>query len=553
MLIPFALALLALPGFSQTPQSLGQLLKNNGGKLPTPFEKLMQAAGGDQSNVILVPRGRSLVADKTDYKAPRILFNPSSTTDENPARLIIGYTPGTDSMEIMTWNPDKKEYDFVEVNNYSKPQQQKLSRSHEGKCTTCHTDTRLLFPPAPWGETLDSRPAKAANLETRPRDVPVKIADALKGAPGYPNYFGIDLEKYKTASSKNVSNFFNSISRSEQGRRNREVCDLMCQSGNADDDRACRKQILKASLRTLLGDDPSKSTSAVAPKKPKQDPQVNALIEKEGTRLSGSPVRANNFLIPERDPETNEFFRPPETEAEQIQVAKQVEKAQKSGVPDTHANLIKMTPAEVKKFRIGQNLKTKGAVEDFEVAAALQRGCLQLNQTEIEALRSLDLEKLLTDIDKNHGLVDKWPQENQNLIKALGKTQGKSLMNRNSEELACKEALETALGHESSESVKGNTNIVDKYYLGLPKSEQYNTFDAYCMKCHEENGNPLPYKDVISGKIKGNEEKQQLMIEYLTDCYMPQGEPKPSLELRKKMIEAVGGKVAPNFACPKDS
>jgi hypothetical protein len=294
--------------------TLPELLEKNGGKLPSPFKKLIEATGGSSEDVVLIPKGRSLVKDKVSFEDPRILLSPK--TNEVPAPLIIGYSPSTDSLEITSWNPLTKKYDFVEVENYSKVSQQKIKQDHSGKCISCHTNSGLLFTPAPWGELLDFGDSFDANGKVRERRIPSKIFETAKEngqLEKWKKEYGIDLEKYKADSSKQVVDFFNKVSTSSLKMNGNQVCEALCQGENQIE---CRKIILKSFLQTSAF--PSNQPNFAI------SPEHMALVKSEVERLKGKSFDVVDFLIPDFNPETGIFYESARTEGERRELGERV-------------------------------------------------------------------------------------------------------------------------------------------------------------------------------------------------------------------------------------
>ena len=536
-------------------KTLGEILKENGGRLPTSFGDLIKASGGSEDDVILIPRGRSLVKDDTDYNSPRILLSPQASSEEVPAKVIITYTPKTDSMEIMSWNSGKRTYDFLEVKNYSDANKQKFVQPEEGKCTTCHFNGRLHFTPQPWADVLDFKPADFEH--PRERETPKKIADALKDIPGYPKYYGIDLEKYKIASSKRAQSFVLSVDSSERFRRTLSVCSQLCKSGYQKADQNCRRTLLVNSIETAARNKAPVPFSDIA----KQNEVVSSMaFQFEKNRLLGKLARANNVLIPERDPETERLYHFPRNEEERKALSiRQHEYQEEHGLDtDTNGNLpeqllkIPFTDEEQKNFQLGKNLPKETSIESSDVVGAFVHGCLMFNPSEVAALNKMGVKKLLEEISNgSSSLIESYLANGvfneENSLNALIKSQRKKVSFLNDEELSCKLEMNPILDQNTNAMVKGTQLALLK---ALPLKEQAHSFQAYCVECH--TGKPgdevlLPYESIISGSELGKTEEavktKMKMIDWLSRCIMPPPDAAihPPDDVRKKMVESLGG------------
>ncbi len=134
----------------------------NGGKIPYPFKDLINSMGDnaiENSNILMIPKGRSLVKGHSDLRNPRLLVDPldlpkgAGDTKEDLRKklgiakgdLYLGYVPGTDKIEVISFNKTTNKYDFFIIEDYAPGKKPKLSHQ-AGMCTTCHQMAGRYFP-----------------------------------------------------------------------------------------------------------------------------------------------------------------------------------------------------------------------------------------------------------------------------------------------------------------------------------------------------------------------------------------------------------------------
>lgn len=128
-----------------------------GGKIPFPPQKLAEdlVALEPESKVTaaIIPYGRSLERTATDFRAPRSMFLWQDDASRAPFRLFIGYTPNAEQLEVISWNWQKRQYDFLVVTDYAEGKTPRVVRPPRGLCTTCHQAGTPMFAAVPWAES----------------------------------------------------------------------------------------------------------------------------------------------------------------------------------------------------------------------------------------------------------------------------------------------------------------------------------------------------------------------------------------------------------------
>lgn len=128
-----------------------------GGTIPYPPEKFIDAllALEPESNVIasILPHGRSLERTATDFRQPRSMFLWQDNASRAPYRLFVGYTPGAEQLEIISWNSQRRQFDYFVVAEYEEGKPSRVVRPPRAVCTSCHQSGNPIFARAPWNES----------------------------------------------------------------------------------------------------------------------------------------------------------------------------------------------------------------------------------------------------------------------------------------------------------------------------------------------------------------------------------------------------------------
>lgn len=128
-----------------------------GGQLPYPAEKLIQRLNaldpGAQAFAEIIPHGRSLERTLTDFKSPRTVLNWRSGSTATPYLLYLGFTPKAEQIEVMSWNWNTRQFDFLIVGNYAAGKVPRIQNVNRATCTSCHQGGGPIFSRAPWSET----------------------------------------------------------------------------------------------------------------------------------------------------------------------------------------------------------------------------------------------------------------------------------------------------------------------------------------------------------------------------------------------------------------
>lgn len=184
----------------------------------------------------------------------------------------------------------------------------------------------------------------------------------------------------------------------------------------------------------------------------------------------------------------------------------------------------------------------------------LYGGCANFNGSEMDALRNLDLDKSLLDLDKGNfdSLFKNGFPGPSEIVNALANKQGKSVQPVSDTD-HCNEDLEKSLG--GSVGPGGLDKAVLASYGSLEPKEQGGAFQMACDKCHDGMGlSKLPYEKILKGS-KLNDEERSLkdgMAMRLKKCWMPPSEApmKLTTDVRNKMLKALGIEEA--VKCPDD-
>jgi hypothetical protein len=181
---------------------------------------------------------RALPQDYVSLELPRVI-QAIDLPDRPFPQLFIGYTPGADELEIISWNETEQKFDFLIVSDFTptkgqgiRPKQvATVTKQDDSKCVLCHQHGGPIFSHFPWSESIDQtvdfggvRHAEEfknvedlSEREQYLRDF-AGYSDILDSAP-----FNIDV----------------SVRSAATGMQALRVCPLLCQEG----DQACRNKM----------------------------------------------------------------------------------------------------------------------------------------------------------------------------------------------------------------------------------------------------------------------------------------------------------------------
>ncbi len=175
-----------------------ELIAQNGGEIPFPIETLVrdmfkkvQIIDEEQVQIILIPNGRSVQRNTTDFKDPRILIGLGWRYP-----ILIGYSPKAEQLEIISFNTHTSEYDFHIVKDYKKDGRPKIETPDRNLCLQCHQHGGPIFSRAPWREIREP----IVKFRDRHENFVAKaiVDERKKAGEDAKNYHGLDLEAYSS-------------------------------------------------------------------------------------------------------------------------------------------------------------------------------------------------------------------------------------------------------------------------------------------------------------------------------------------------------------------
>jgi hypothetical protein len=299
----------------------------NGGKIPYPFSNLLDSFGigvREKSNILFIPKGRSLVKDFADYQNPRIIvepfqkisdagepYDPTGGPEEwkknraiiekmniRPGDLFIGFAPNHKALEVISYNQKNGQYDFFIVENYDKGQTPKIVSS-PASCITCHQNKAPIFARFPWSEALGDSGAEYmrsfgfatfGQCSSHDKDLKNDIMEKIIAAnPNRAEIEGIKLNDHNRYKFCKAAAFDSTVRTANTKLLKNKACEILCPTGSED----CKMKALK----TLLG--------ALRPKEFDRFDE----FKKINDNILSSFENFKSSALPNRDPYTNTAFK----------------------------------------------------------------------------------------------------------------------------------------------------------------------------------------------------------------------------------------------------
>jgi hypothetical protein len=80
--------------------------------------------------------------------------------------IFFGFTSAIDELQVISFNKESLEYDFLIVNDYGTSGNAKISRANRKFCISCHQSGTPHFSRRPWQTTFFENPSLLAEAET---------------------------------------------------------------------------------------------------------------------------------------------------------------------------------------------------------------------------------------------------------------------------------------------------------------------------------------------------------------------------------------------------
>jgi len=146
-----------------------ELFMDSDGKhrLPFPFTDLVSALEANIDNgtnrgvrEVFIPLGRSLQRNASApafFDFPRRVIalqgEPVTTTGVLEYRLFIAHQPGTETLEVISYNDSAGRFEFQVVDAYNTRRQPRVRQANRLMCLSCHQNAAPIFALRPWRET----------------------------------------------------------------------------------------------------------------------------------------------------------------------------------------------------------------------------------------------------------------------------------------------------------------------------------------------------------------------------------------------------------------
>ena len=239
----------------------------NGGKIPFPFKDLINSIGDnaiEESNILMIPKGRSLVKHHSNLRNPRLLVDPldlpkgvGDSKEELRKKLgiakgdlYLGYVPGTDKIEVISFNKSTNKYDFFIIDDYASGKKPKLSHQ-TGMCTTCHQNGGPIFPKSPWTEILGKTSHKITNVGGFVKVIGENemMERIIKANPDRSDIEGVPINRgLKRFDAFRLVEFDSGVRNNSDRLMNNQICSILCQPNDLE----CKKNIFKMAYSQLI-------------------------------------------------------------------------------------------------------------------------------------------------------------------------------------------------------------------------------------------------------------------------------------------------------------
>lgn len=258
--------------------------------VPFPIGKLINALEqktGVKPKVIMVPKGRSLQRDTTDFEKPRIIFafdeHQKQTADDLGGmikdRLYLAFAERANQLEVVSYNAAAGRYEFQVVGDYREGGAKKLAYASRGLCTKCHHNGSPIFSNNPWPETNGVH------------DTDHKLADLIAESVGSETFHGFPVRTSREGAPYDIDK---SVERSNFVIPYQKLWKDGCGGATAEGT-ACRANVLRLALEMIFNS-PARFTES--------SPAYQALAATWATTWPGA--LQGGLKIP--DPKLIDFF-----------------------------------------------------------------------------------------------------------------------------------------------------------------------------------------------------------------------------------------------------
>ena len=483
----------------------------NGGKIPYPFKDLINSIGDnaiEDSNILMIPKGRSLVKHHSSLRNPRLLVDPldlpkgvGDSKEELRKKLgiakgdlYLGYVPGTDKIEVISFNKSTDKYDFFIIDDYAPGKKPKLSHQ-TGMCTTCHQNGGPLFPKSPWTEILGKTSQKITNVGgfVKVLGENEMMERIIAANPDRTEIEGVPINRgLKRFDAFRLVEFDSGVRNNSDRLMANQICSTLCQPS----DFSCKKNLFKLAYSELIKPIPNDKNLALMTSK------MN--IDKYKASVKKLVVKSDS--IPDRDSDDKKLSQEDDP----------------TGKREESENFIRL----------------KEVIMALKTSKQTQSNIVQMcfNQDEFKSLaKEQTLTTFLANLDRDSAKIDLlyFPNRRNGLQKILT---GRDFF----DPTPCKmmDPPEISLGTTDAPQVQALVQKINDDLVTTPT----HYFQKYCMECHDDRSllslplNSLQelgeYEPTMSsGSVSTRLEKKR----------MPPDDAKVPLpdSIRKKMIEAV--------------
>jgi len=223
-------------GFESLPDDteLRRAWETTGSKFPSSAQEL---AKWTKTPPVIFPSSRSLQKKNADFQDPRIVYALNE-------RLFIGIAPKTNQAEIISYNYETKEFDFLVVKNFFGKEKRVIEKPPRTQCMSCHQSGGPIFPRSPWKETTITGPVETSSGEKIPAS---ELYTRTVKALGSEKLYGMDLSYFDGAGGLNSSFIDRKVREAQELAQKANVCSQICGG-----DIRCKSYLIQAALRIDL-------------------------------------------------------------------------------------------------------------------------------------------------------------------------------------------------------------------------------------------------------------------------------------------------------------